>query len=162
MPETPENTYDRDRPDETRQLVLAGRLKKRGNGVCQLELVDGLTVDLLEEDCEHIEEQTDPVTLRATVRVRLKGSKPITATLQPHLYRVLAEARTMPFVFSGAAAIPPTDSVLGIAYLSSAPGGGGGATHHNTRMLCTNWMGTTQEDGTKGDSANEPDEIHLP
>jgi hypothetical protein len=147
--------------DQSQRIVFKGRLKKREKGVCQIELLDGLVVDLLEEDCEKIEESTDPVTLRAVVTVHLKGDKPITATVQPHLYRVLSNAQNVPFVFRGVANASPQDYVLGYAYVRAGGGGGSGSTH-NTKMMCTNWMGTTQEDGNKPDDAGEPDEIFLP
>ena len=144
-------------------IVLAGRVKKRAQGVFQLELVDGVTVDLRENDCDSVEEATDPITLRPTVTVRLKGDKPITATVQPHFFRVLSAAGQVPFVFTGAKALPAGDFVLGLAYVSArAPGGGGGTPDHQTTVYCTNWLGITQEDGKKGDSAGESDEIYLP
>jgi hypothetical protein len=155
---------DKTGADAPKPIVFAGRVKKRAQGVFQLELVDGLTVDVREEDCDSVDEATDPITLRPTVTVRLKGDKPITATVQPHFFRVLSASGQVPFVFTGAKSLPAGDFVLGLAYVSTrAPGGGGGGTpHHQTTMYCTNWLGMTQEDGTKGDSAGEPDEIYLP
>jgi hypothetical protein len=146
-----------------RPLVLAGRITGQKGGTRHLELMDGLTIDLADGDVETIEETTDPVTLQAKVTVTLTGHRPITATFEPHLYRVLAQSPTLPFVFSGASRPEADDFVLGLAYVSARQSGGGGGTpDHDTRMMCTTWMGTTKEDGIKGDSPGEPDEIHLP
>lgn len=151
--------YDAGEGDSSSRIVLSGRVKKRQEDVIQIELVDGMTIDVPTDDCTVVEETTDPVTVRPTVTVELHGKKPITATFQPHLFRVLAAARTVPFVFSGIRDAAG-DSVLAIAYLGRAAGGGGG-TDHDTRMMSRTWIGTTQEDGTKSDGPLEPDEIIL-
>ncbi len=107
----------------SRRMVLTGRLAKRENGVCQIELVEGLTVDIPEEDCSHIEEKTDPTTLRSVVMVELREDKPITATFQPHLYRVLSQAGSMPFAFGGQAQVPP--EAFAVPSIMARPVGGG-------------------------------------
>lgn len=147
---------------QSEPIVFTGRLRRREKGICQLELVDGLVVDLDEADCASIKESTDPVTKRAVVTIQVKGDKPISATVQPHLYRVLSRAPSVPLVFRGVKNAAPEDFVLGYAYVKAGGGGGGGGGTHSTKMLCTNWMGTTQEDGTKPDDPGEPDEIYLP
>jgi hypothetical protein len=144
-------------------IVFAGRVKKREKGVFQLELVDGLTVDIDEEDCESVKEASDPISLRPTVTVQLKGNKAITARVQPHFFRVLSAAGQVPFVFTGAKALPAGDFILGLTYVSAArPTGGGGTPDHETTVHCTNWLGITQEDGKKGDDKNESGDIYLP
>lgn len=160
MTEERGKTHGHDQPNAPRRMVLAGRLKKREQGVVQIDLADGLTVDVSEDDCELVQETTDAVTMRSIVAITLKGDKPITATFQPHLYRVLAQARATPFSFGRVAEMPAAQFDWP-AIIATAPGGGGGP-HHTTAMMSTTWMGTTQQDGTKGDSAGEPDEIFLP
>lgn len=143
-------------------VVIAGRLIKRGDGHYQIELVNGVMIDIPDDDCASIEESIDPITLRPTVTVTLKADKAVRATIQPHVFRVLSAANKVPFVFSGVKDLPEGDFILGLAYVSAARPVGGGGADHNTKVNCTNWMGVTQEDGTKGDGSNEPDEIFLP
>jgi hypothetical protein len=145
------------KPSEARRMVLAGRIKKREKNAVQIELVDGLTVDVMNDDYTIIEETTDPVTLRPTITLELKGQKPITATFQPHLYRVLASAPTKPFVFGGGS----RGGVVAMGVMAAVNTGGGSTPDHDTRMMSRTWIGTTQEDGTKGDLPSEPDEIVL-
>lgn len=147
--------------EPTNRIVLKGRVKKREKHAVEIELVNGLIVDIETDDYTVIEETTDPVTVRPTITVELHGKRPITVTFQPHLYRVLAGARTVPFVFSGVSGDLAGGSILGLAYIGRAAGGGGG-TDHGTRVMCTTWWGTRQEDGTKADSPGEPDEEDIP
>jgi hypothetical protein len=144
-------------------IVLAGRIKREDAEHFQLELVDGLTVDLRRDDCATVTEVVDPITMRPTVRVELHGDKPLTTTVQPHVLRALSSAGQVPFVFTGTKGLPDGGFVLGLAYVSAdRPGGGGGLPDHDTTVHCTSWLGTTQQDGTKGDSSSEPGDIYLP
>jgi hypothetical protein len=163
MPDARDEGDARGNRTRRKQLALAGRLLQRERGRIRLELIDGLTLDIAEDDCVRVQEKTDPTTLRPLVMVELRGEQPISAAFQPHLYRVLADAAAVPFVFGGSAGVSPEDFALAVAQARAAPiGGGGGTPHHTTAMMCTTWMGTTQKDGSKGDSAGEPDEIFLP
>lgn len=150
------------KPSASAPTVLRGRLQRRANGIIQIELTDGLTVDLSEDDCDGITETTDPASQRAMVAVQLKGAKPITAVFQPHFYRVLANSSSLPFVFRDTAGLHPREFMS--ALVAAQPvgvGGGGGSYDHDTAMMSTTWYGT-ERDGTKPDSAGEPGTIYLP
>jgi hypothetical protein len=139
-------------------MILAGRLIKREKGVVQIELTDGVVIDVMEADCRSVAEATDPVTLRAVVTLELTGQKPITATLQPHFYRVLSSSRALPFVFHHAGGMSPPS--LAKALLQEQGNGGDGGVDHMTTMLTNTWFGLEQ-DGIKPDTAGEPGEETL-
>jgi hypothetical protein len=142
---------------DTQRIILAGRLNRREKGVVSIELTDGVTIDVMEADCKSINEVTDPVSLRAVVTIELKGDNPITATFQPHFYRVLSSSRALPFVFHTAGGMTPKS--LATALLSN-DGNGNGGYDHDTTLLTNTWFGT-ERDGTKPDDASEPGEEVL-
>jgi hypothetical protein len=145
--------------DQPNRMLLAGRLLKRANGMVQIDLTDGLVIDVSEDDCKLIEETTDPVSKRAIVALELNGDKPITATFQPHFYRVLATSKAIPYVFRGTHGIEPRQLSHALARAISVGGGGGGADH-TTNMMTSTWFGT-ENDGQKPDDASEPGDIYL-
>jgi hypothetical protein len=159
MPDNPTTPGHDAAPGAHNRIVLAGRLKSRANGIVQIEVIDGLTVDLSEDDCTVVHETTDAVTHRAMVAIELKGDKPVTAVFQPHFYRVLAGARALPFVFRPGRVGSPRDFAAALGAARPADGGGG-SVHHFTSMLTNTWFGT-EKDGSKPDSADEPGEIVL-
>jgi hypothetical protein len=156
MTKKPHNAGNEEDGKLPQRMLLSGRLKHRGQGIVQIELIQGLTMDISEDDCNLVQETTDAVTQRAVVLIELKGDKPITAVFQPHFYRVLASAPTVPFVFR-----PPRGMTSHeFAAVMARPVGGGGGADHTTDMLTNSWIGT-QKDGSKPDSADEPGEIVL-
>lgn len=113
----------------------------------------------MEKDAVSIEEKTDPVTLRPIVMF-LKGEKPISATFQPHLFRVIAEAEALPFAFGWARGVPADQFYVSGIYAQVQQPDDTPQTHI-TRMLTKTWWGGTKEDGTKLDDPLEPDEIVI-
>ena len=146
-----------------RNLVLAGRLVKRGRDEVCVELVDGLVVAMRADDCERVAETTDPTTTRPAVAVELRGEYPVQVTFHPKVYRVISEAGVVPFVFGGPKGLPVESFVQAMVALGSAPVGSGSAGGlKDTLVSTTTWYGTVQNDGRKADDPRESDEIFIP
>lgn len=150
---------------ETRTLRLAGKLIGRQGGVIQIDLVDGMTVSVMEDDCKVAQETTDPVTKRAMVMLEITGNKPISATFQPHLFQVLAHSGAVPFAFAGAAEQAPDQfDMTGSIERTFGPedvGGFGGGIHGYQETLgeCASrsqsWTGGWSNDDRKLDRKDD-------
>ena len=84
-------------------IIIEGSVVEKKKGHISVQLHPGFIVDLKREQCESLEEATDPVTGRTFIKVTLKpDAEEIRAVFQPRLARLAAaEYGPAPFALGG-------------------------------------------------------------
>lgn len=108
-----------DSQSNSEEFVFNGTIVKRDDEHISAQICPGFIVDVRTEDVAELEEDTDPVTQRTYVRMRMNADADIGMNFRPRLARIAAEADNVPFVLGGSPRLG--DPVHGM------PGGGAGS-----------------------------------
>lgn len=98
------------------EFVFNGTVVERSDENVTVQVVPGLVLDVRTDDIAVLEEETDPLTQRTYVHIRLRDGAEMTMNFKPRLARLSAEAERVPFVLGGR---PQSDEAV-----HGMPGGG--------------------------------------